>query len=266
MYRIATNLCIDRLRGRRPRSHPVNYGPASLPGSLPEAAGSPIEWVEPIGDQSIGLNQDPALSAEQRERISLAFVAALQRLSARQRAALLLHDVLDFSHDEVAQVLDSSNSAVNSLLYRARETMSASPTLVPADPNDPAVKELLGRYVSAWERADISEFVATVSADVRLSMPPVSTWYQGSAGVADFIETAIFGPARPHGMTVRMGGANGQPALAIYERGPDNTMIAGGLQVIDVDGDSNTISAITSFRDPEIAVRCGFPMSIRPSE
>ncbi len=126
MYRIATNLCIDRLRGRRPRSHPVNHGPSAAPGSFPEGADVAIEWVEPIGDANIGLEQDPAYSAEQRERISLAFIAALQRLSARQRAALLLHDVLDFSQNEVAEVLDSSPSAVNSLLFRARETMNAS--------------------------------------------------------------------------------------------------------------------------------------------
>jgi RNA polymerase sigma-70 factor (ECF subfamily) len=222
----------------------------------------PIEWVEPIGDQSIGLSEDPAHSAEQRERISLAFVAALQRLSARQRAALLLHDVLDFSHDEVAEVLESSPSAVNSLLYRARETMSASPTPVLADPNDPAVKALLGRYVRAWERADISEFLATVSEDVRLSMPPLPTWYQGSSGVAAFIESVIFGPARPLGVRVRLGGANGQPAVAIYEPGPDGMLTASGLQVIDVDADSETITDITSFRDPGIAEQCGFPKTI----
>jgi RNA polymerase sigma-70 factor (ECF subfamily) len=262
MYRIATNLCIDRLRGRRPRSHPVNHGPASSPGSLPEVADSPIEWVEPIGNQSIGLGEDPAHSAEQREQISLAFIAALQRLTARQRAALLLHDVLDFSHDEVAEVLDSSSSAVNSLLHRARETMSATSTPIPADPNDPAVKALLARYVRAWELADISEFVATVSADVRLAMPPMPTWYQGSENVAAFIEAAIFGPSRPHGVTMRLGGANGQPAVATYEPGSDNTLIASGLQVIDIDGPSNAIVAITSFRDPDLAARCGLPATI----
>ncbi|MEX1124037.1 MAG: sigma factor-like helix-turn-helix DNA-binding protein, partial [Acidimicrobiia bacterium] len=246
----------------RPRSHPVNHGPPSHLGSPAETADSPIEWIEPIGDHSIGLADDPAHSAEQRELISLAFVAALQRLSARQRAALLLHDVLDFSHDEVAEVLESSPSAVNSLLFRARETMSASPRIIPADPDSPAVKQLLARYIRAWEQADISEFVATVSADVRLSMPPVPTWYQGSADVAAFIEAAIFGPSRSHGITVRLGGANGQPALATYEPGPDNTMVASGLQVIDIDADANTIAAITSFRDPDIAVQCGFPMRI----
>ncbi|HEY6628926.1 MAG TPA: RNA polymerase subunit sigma-70 [Acidimicrobiia bacterium] len=262
MYRIATNLCIDRLRGRRPRSHPVSHGPSASPGSFPEGADFAIEWVEPIGDASIGLEQDPAHSAEQRERISLAFIAALQRLSARQRAALLLHDVLDFSQNEVAEVLDSSPSAVNSLLFRARETMSASPTPVPADPKDPGVRELLDRYMRAWERADISEFLATVSDDVRISMPPIPTWYQGSETVAKFIETAIFEQVRPYGITMRPGSANGQPAFATYEPGSDGAMTVSGIQVIEVEDGSKTITGITSFRDPEIAVRCGFSRTI----
>lgn len=262
MYRIATNLCIDRLRGRPPRSHPINHGPPSLPGSLPEAADPAIEWIEPIADHSVGLGEDPAHLAEQRERISLAFIAALQRLSARQRAALLLHDVLDFTHDEVAEVLDSSPSAVNSLLYRARETMSALPTNAPADPDHPAVKKLLARYIRAWELADISEFLATVSADVRFSMPPLAMWFQGSTSVAGFIEGAIFNPARPNGIAMRMGRANGQPALATYEPGPDTLMIANGLQVLEINSQTNTITAITSFRDPNIAIRCGLPATI----
>jgi RNA polymerase sigma-70 factor (ECF subfamily) len=240
----------------------VSHGPSASPGSFPEGADLAIEWVEPIGDANIGLEQDPAHSAEQRERISLAFIAALQRLSARQRAALLLHDVLDFSQNEVAEVLDSSPSAVNSLLFRARETMSASPTPVPADPKDPEVRELLDRYMRAWERADISEFLATVSDDVRISMPPIPTWYQGSETVAKFIETAIFEQVRPYGITMRPGSANGQPAFATYEPGSDGVMTVSGIQVIEVDDGSRTITGITSFRDPEIAVRCGFPRTI----
>ena len=262
MYRIATNLCIDRLRGRRPRSHPVTHSPAASPGTFPEAADPAIEWVEPIGDATIGLGQDPAHTAEQRERISLAFVAALQRLSARQRAALLLHDVLDFSQNEVAEVLDSTPSAVNSLLYRARETMSASPTPVPADPNDPEVKKMLDRYMAAWDRADITELLATVSEDVRLAMPPTPTWYQGSQIVADFIKAVIFEPARPYGVTMLAGGANGQPAFATYQPGPDGSMVVNGLQVLDVDQVSHRITGIISFRDPETAVRCDFPERI----
>jgi RNA polymerase sigma-70 factor (ECF subfamily) len=265
LYRIATNLCIDRLRGRPPKSHPVNHGPPSPLGSFPEATDPAVTWIEPIADESIGLGDDPAHLAEQREQISLAFIAALQRLSGRQRAALLLHDVLDFTHEEVAEILDSSPSAVNSLLFRARETMSVSPTTASANPDNPAVKKLLARYMRAWELADISEFVATVSADVRFSMPPLATWYQGSADVAAFIEGAIFEQARPNGVAMRMGRANGQPAIATYEPGPGELMIANGLQILDIDERTNTITGITSFRDPSVAIRCGLPATFKSS-
>ncbi|NNL98354.1 MAG: sigma-70 family RNA polymerase sigma factor [Acidimicrobiia bacterium] len=139
MYRIATNMCIDRLRGRKRRLHPVSLGPPAASGAMPQSPDPGIDWVEPVSDQRIGLGSQPEDSAVTREQVSLAFVAALQQLSARQRAALLLHDVLDFSHDEVAEVLDTSSSAVNSLLFRAREVISASPMIPTADPHDPAV-------------------------------------------------------------------------------------------------------------------------------
>lgn len=258
MYRIATNLCIDRLRGRRRRLHPVSLGSPAALGSMPQAPNSDLDWIEPVADATIGLSGDPEHMAVRRERISLAFVAALQQLSARQRAALLLHDVLDFTHEEVAEVLSTSPSAVNSLLYRARQTIGASPMVVAADPSDPTVKALLERYVRAWELADVSELLATVSDDVRLSMPPLSTWYEGAESVAGFVEAAIFGPARPHGVTMRIGRANGQPALATYAMRPDDTMIVDGLQVLDIHPDATCITAITSFRDPNLAVRCGF--------
>lgn len=262
MYRIATNLCLDRLRSRRRRLHPVSLGPPATIGSMPQPPEPGIDWIEPAADQTLGLGENPEHSAMRRERVSLAFVAALQQLSARQRAALLLHDVLDFSHEEVAEVLDTTPSAVNSLLYRAREVISASPTLVTVDPNDPAVAALLARYVRAWELADISELLSTVSDDVRLSMPPLSTWYQGSESVAAFVESAIFAPARPHGVTMRIGRANGQPALATYSGPPGEPLNVDGLQVLDIDPATDRIRAITSFRDAGVAIRCGFAPTI----
>lgn len=259
LYRIATNICIDRLRGRKRRIHPISLGPPAALGSMPQAQVLDVDWIEPAGDLPLGLDGDPALMTLTRERVSLAFVAALHLLSARERAALLLHDVLDFTHDEVAEVLGTSNSAINSLLYRARQAVRNSVTVVPPDPDDPAVKSLVDRYVRAWERADISEFVATVSDDVRFSMPPLPTWYAGSASVAAFVEAAIFGPARPYGVPVAVGRTNGQVALGIYLPGPDGIPSIDGLQVLDINAASNSIAAITSFRDPDLAQRCGFP-------
>ncbi len=266
MYRIATNMCIDRLRGRQRRLHPISMGPPATSGSMPGPAESGIDWVEPVADHTIGLRGDPEHTALARERVSLAFVAALQQLSARQRAALLLHDVLDFSHDEVAEVLDTSSSAVNSLLYRAREIVSGSPMVANADPDDPTVKSLLAKYLRAWELADISEFLATVSEDVRLSMPPLTTWYRGSHDVAAFVEAAIFAPSRPHGVTMVMGRANGQPALATYAPGPDGLLNVDGIQVLDISEDGSSIEAITSFRSPQLAVSCGFASTLAAPE
>lgn len=262
MYRIATNVCIDHLRGRRRRVDPTNLGPPAAHGSMPESPLNEAEWVEPMADVDIGMGDGPEGRLLGRERISLAFVVALQRLSARQRAALLLHDVLEFTHGEVAEVLDASPSAVNSLLYRARNAIGESPTLVSADPKDPAVKALVARYVRAWELADISEFVATVADDVRLSMPPLPSWYQGSEAVATFVESAIFGPSRPDGVTMHVGSVNGQPALATYAPSPDDSLRVDGLQVLHVRQDGAAIEAITSFRDPALALRCGFPRTI----
>jgi len=258
MYRIATNVCIDRLRGRRRRTHPVSLGPPAAAGALPTGPEPDVDWIEPVADQVTGFAGNPEHQALTRERISLAFVAALQQLSARQRAALLLHDVLEFTHEEVAEALDTSPSAVNSLLYRARQAIGASATVVPANPDDPAVKALLARYVRAWELADISELLATVSDDVRFSMPPLSTWYEGSGAVTGFIESAVFAHVRPHGITMRVGRANGQPAIATYAPGPDGDLVVDGLQVLDIDPGTSRITAITSFRDPGLAVRCGF--------
>ncbi|NNL48819.1 MAG: RNA polymerase subunit sigma-70 [Acidimicrobiia bacterium] len=262
MYRIATNMCIDRLRGRKRRLHPVSLGPPAESGSMPQSPDPGIDWVEPVSDQSIGFGGEPEHSALTRERVSLAFVAALQQLSARQRAALLLHDVLDFSHDEVAEVLDTSSSAVNSLLFRAREVISASPMISNADPDDPAVKALLARYMRAWELADVSEFIATVSEDVRLSMPPLTTWYRGVDDVAGFVEAAIFAPSRPHGVRMILGRANGQPAVATYAPGPDGSLMVDGLQVLDISTNRSTIAAITSFRSPDLALICGFAPTV----
>ncbi|NNL98355.1 MAG: hypothetical protein HKO63_09150 [Acidimicrobiia bacterium] len=117
----------------------------------------------------------------------------------------------------------------------------------------------------AWELADITEFLATVSEDVRLSMPPLTTWYRGSADVAAFVETAIFVPARPHGVTIVLGRANGQPAFATYAPGPDGSLMVDGLQVLDISQDGSTIAAITSFRNPGLALNCGFAPTVAPS-
>ena len=167
--------------------------------------------------------------------------------------------MLGFSHAETAEVLAVSASAVNSLLSRARETVQASLGAPVPDLNDPRVQQFLERYVRAWQLADIEAFVQLVAEDVRFSMPPLSAWFDGREAVARFTDDVIFAAARPHGVTLRAGSCNGQPAFATYE--PDEAathLVATGLQIVqlnDVNGEL-LITALVSYRDP-VAVRCG---------
>jgi RNA polymerase sigma-70 factor (ECF subfamily) len=266
LHRIATNVCLDMLRTRRARLSPAGLGPPAAPGTLPGPPDIELAWVEPVSDTDLGGTGDPQEAVVRREEISLAFVAALQRLAPRQRAALLLHDVLGFSHNETADVLAVSTSAVNSLLSRAREAVRVRTAGRPAEITDPRVQQLLERYVRAWQLADIEAFVRLVADDVRFSMPPLSAWFDGRDAVAQFVEDVIFAAARPHGVTLRPGACNGQPAFATYE--PDGTgrLAATGLQLLElaeIDGDPR-ITALVSYRDPEIAARCGLPAVIDP--
>jgi RNA polymerase sigma-70 factor (ECF subfamily) len=258
LHRIATNICLDALRARPARRDPMGEGVASSSNVISLVPDLESRWVEPVGDAELGLS-DPQDEVVRREDVRLAFLAALQRLAPRQRAALLLHDVLGFSHTEVSQTLEISPSAVNSLLSRARD---GAPVRASAsyDPADRRLRALLERYVRAWQRADIGALVELVADDVRLSMPPLDAWFAGRASVAGFLEQAVFAAARPHGVPLRGGWCNGQPAFATYEPGPDGGLHASGLQVLDLEGDE--VTAIVSYRDPELPRRCGFPAVI----
>ena len=260
LYRIATNVCLDRLRGQRQRTHPVLYGPpARLTDELAVTDGGP-GWVEPVADDELGLGIDPQEALVARETISLAFVASLHQLPPRQRAALLLHDVLGFTPLEVAEVLAATPTAVNSLLHRARERAASTPVRPPPQLDDPRVEELADRYLRAWERADLNAFLGVVSDDITFSMPPLPQWFAGRDDVAAFVDAAIFGPSRPYGVTVRRGRCNGQLAVATYEPDSSGLLRVSGLQVLDLSGGPVlVVNAITSFRVPDLALRAGFP-------
>jgi len=264
LHRIATNVCLDRLRGQQRRLDPVAEVPPAGPDAALVSGGPGRLFVEPVSDLELAGLADPQQQVLRREEISLAFVAALQRLAPRQRAALLLHDVLGFAHAEVAQVLQVSPGAVNSLLSRARQTVRSKPWAPPADPASPAVRELLDRYLRAWQLADITGFVQVVADDVRMSMPPMLTWFDGRDAVAAFVEAAIFARARPHGVPMRAGWCNGQPAFATYEPDGQGRLAAGGLQILELDSRDGRlwVTAIVSFRDPALAARCGLPASL----
>jgi RNA polymerase sigma-70 factor (ECF subfamily) len=264
LQRISTNVCIDGLRARRTRIGLVGYGPPAAPGAIPGPPDPELAWVEPVSDAELHVSQDPQDEVVRREEISLAFVAALQLLAPRQRAALLLHDVLGFSHAEVADVLEVGTAAVNSLLSRARESVRARAGQPQPDITELRVQQLLRRYVRAWQLADIDAFVRLVTEDVRFIMPPLTAWFDGREAVAAFVENAIFGPARPHGVQLRAGSCNGQPAFATYQPDGDGHLVVSGLQVLqlgEVDGQP-LITTLVSYRDPALAIRCGLPSSL----
>jgi RNA polymerase sigma-70 factor (ECF subfamily) len=263
LQRIATNMCLDGLRARRTRLGPAGYGKPSGPGTVPGPPDPELVWVEPVSDAELR-GADPQDAVVEREEISLAFVAALQLLAPRQRAALLLHDVLGFTHAEVGEVLGVGSTAVNSLLSRARGSVRAAAGSPPSSISDPRVRQLLDRYVRAWQLADIDALVRLIAEDVRFSMPPLTAWFQGREAVTAFIENAIFAAARPHGVFLRAGSCNGQPAFATYQPDDHGRLAVSGLQVLqvsDVDGQP-LITAVVSYRDPSLAIRCGLPAAL----
>ena len=259
LHRIATNVCLDNLRAQLARGGPPTRYDAAGPHT-PAGAAEP-RWVEPVSDSDLSGPGDPQDEIVARDEISLAFVAALQRLAPRQRAALLLHDVLGFTHTEVSEVLAVGTTAVNSLLSRARATVRAGAGKPQPPITDPRVQDLLRRYLRAWRLADIDGLVALITEDVTFSMPPTPTWFHGRDAVAAFVDTAIFAPARPGGVPVHPGTCNGQLAVATYA--PDHTgdLVVTGLQVLQLAVVNHTplITAITSYRDPALALRCGLP-------
>src|SRR5260221_9405822 len=188
LYKIATNVCLDGLDSRRARALPDSVVQPGRPGdALPEPVLDPI-WLEPLPDSALeavsaGPGADPEAAYEAHESVTLAFLSVLQQLPGRQRAALILRDVLGFSADETAQMLDLSTAAVNSALQRARATMNSQVERPAAPPTEGQMAELLSRYVRAWEAADSASLVRLLRDDVVLTMPPVPLRFAGRAGV-----------------------------------------------------------------------------------
>ena len=186
LYKIATNACLKLIERRPQRVLPFDYGPASEPGVAPAEPLVESVWVEPFPD-------DPEASYEQRESVELAFIAALQHLPPRQRAVLILRDVLGFTGAEVAVALDTNPDAVYSTLQRAHKAIDArlpdrSQQATLAALGDARLQQLVDRYVTAWEDGDIDGVVALLTEDATLTMPPRPTWFQGRDAVRAFLE------------------------------------------------------------------------------
>ena len=181
LYRIATNVCLDMLSGRQRRALPMDLGPAGAPELANANVLGEATWIEPIPDGVVSEDADPAEVAEQRETIRLAFIAALQHLPPRQRAVLILCEVLKWKASEVAELLDTSVASVNSALQRARARLEASqPAVSDRNPSlDAQQRELLSRYVEAFERYDIDALTVVIRHDATQSMPPYDLWLSG---------------------------------------------------------------------------------------
>jgi RNA polymerase sigma-70 factor (ECF subfamily) len=266
LYRIATNVCLDTISKRSKRVLPVDYGPPTEPRVDP---GEPLVesvWVEPYPDERVGLADGyaaPEARYERREAVELAFIAALQHLPARQRAVLILREVLGFSAREVSDSLETTVASVNSALQRARKTVeerlperSQQATLRAL--GDRQVRDLVDRYVTAWASGDVEALAALLAEDATFSMPPWSSWWRGRETIAGFAKEAAEFCAQARPLPTR---ANGQPAVAYYSLDAETgRYLPAAIDVITLDG--ARIKEITAFIMPEAFPGFGLPAEL----
>lgn len=257
LYKIATNRCLTMIERRaRRRELPTDFASGAAP--VVE-----IAWLEPYPDRPVSSGEaDPAQRILAREHVELAFVAALQHLSGRQRAVLLLRDVLGYHADEVAELLGTSVAAVNSTLRRARRSADAlRPTITQqaefAELGNDRKRELARRYAAAWEAGDVDAILAQLTDDARYSMPPLTLWFEGRDGIGQFL---VDGPLSLRWRFVPAN-ANGQLAFGTYRWDPaTSAFTAAALDLISVRGTG--IAEVVSFLTPAIFPRFGLPMEI----
>ena len=267
LYKIATNACLDAIARRPKRVLPIEYGP---PAGPEDGIAKPLVesvFIEPYPDELLDIGDrllGPEARYEQRESVELAFVAALQHLPAKQRAVLILREVLGFSAAETANVLDTTVQSINSALQRARK---AAEERLPDESQqatlwtlgDKRLQELVETYMTAWEAGDVETIVAMLTDDVTLTMPPMPTWFQGRAGVRDFLTRFAFADQQQRRQLVSFAGevrrvrlvptrANGQPAFAAYYwNDAENAYLPRALQVLTLR--QGRIEDITGFVD-----------------
>jgi RNA polymerase sigma-70 factor, ECF subfamily len=252
LYSIATNTCLDQIAKRPKRVLPIDYGPATDPHVGP---GEPLVesvWIEPYPDEILGIEDGlaaPAASYERRESVELAFIAALQHLPANQRAVLILREVLGFSAKEVGETLDTTVASVNSALQRARAAVeervpeqSQQATLRAL--GDDSVREVVDRYVDAWERCDVEAFTSMLAENATFAMPPLASWYQGREAIAGWATGwPMSGAWRWRAIRTT---ANGQLALGFYAwSDEDQNYRPFALNVLTLQG--TQVSDVTAF-------------------
>lgn len=268
LYRIATNVSLRILERRPKRVLPIDYGPASDPHDPPEGPLVEQAWLDPYPDEALGLDEGPASPEaryEERESVELAFVAVLQHLPGRQRAALLLRDVLGFAPGEIAEALDATPASVYSALQRARQAVderlpARSQQATLRSIGDERLREAVERYVDAWERNDVATLAAMLTDDATFAMPPQPSWYMGRTAIAAFLAaTPLSGRWQWHHVRLQ---ANAQPAYGLYaSRAGSARYLADAIMVLGLDS-SAQINSITAFREPAAFARFGLPSEI----
>ena len=260
LHRIATNTCLTALEGRQRRPLPTGLGTSSSDPTSELVERREVPWLEPLPDLTDDA-ADPAVITGSRESVRLAFVAALQHLSPRQRAVLLLRDVLQFKSAEVAEAIGTTTIAVNSLLQRARSQLEA---VGPgdgdrlSDPDSPEAQDRLARYIAAFETYDIDRLVELFTSEAVWEMPPYTGWYQGARAIITLIHQQC--PAESAGdMRMLPLIANGQPAAAMYMRAGE-VHVPFQLHVLDMRADG--VSRVVAFLDDTLFAKFGLPRSL----
>ncbi len=258
LYRIATNVCLDQLRSDKRRARPMEMGPLRQPSDfkgelLPEGS-----WVTPVADSAVVPDDgDPAEIAAQRETIRLAFVAALQHLPARQRAALILCEVLRWKAAEVAELLETTVASVNSALQRARATLQSVDVDAAVVRNrvSPEHEALLARYVEAFERYDVAALVALMREDVVMSMPPYDFWLRGVSSVS----TWLLGPGEGcRGSRLLPLRVNGTAGFAQYRVSPDGGWTPWAIVLLEIEPSTEQIVGYHSFLELDAGLFASF--------
>jgi RNA polymerase sigma-70 factor (ECF subfamily) len=262
LYTVATRTCLDSLEAKRARILPTALGPPSPPDADPAPPTEDVSWLEPYPDDALrSVERSPEARYSARESVALAFLAALQLLPAKQRAVLLLRDVLGWQASECAELLETSVPAVNSALQRARETLEQRKAEPPKElPDDASLKSLLGRYISAWESADAAALVALLHEDAVLSMPPMAMWMQGAKTISAAVARMVLRPGTAGALKLVPAHLNGQPALAAYGRDGD-VFRANALHVLTVE--NGLVTRLDAFLLPASFERVGLPAVLR---
>ncbi len=261
LYRIATNSCLRALENRSRRPLPAGLGGPADPDGPLDPARTEVRWLEPFPDVLLDAESaDPAAIVTSRQDLRLALIAALQYLPGRQRSVLILRDVLMWRAAEVAELLGISTVAVNSVLQRARAGLrDAGPMRDEVrEPTDGRQRALVDQYAAAIEHADVTALMRLLRADATFEMPPVPAWFLGREQIGRFLASYVL--REPGDLRTIRTSANGQPALAVYQRGPDGLHRAHVVQVLTCT--TAGVAAIVAFRNPDLFAAFRLPVEL----